>query len=204
MDAIVVTPEKTQRTIWVIQTLLITLLIVGFFMIPYYASQTQSDAAVFGYFNAVFILIALAVLIWIPFYFRSLRYEIDDREIRVSRGVFWKSHVTVPYTKVTNVDVTQGPLERVSGIGRVKVQTAGYGGKSGQKAEQVLLGLRQFNEARNTIMHRIARYEKGIAESAEPGVEAEGTAGTPHAMEALLEEVRAIRELLEAQKNSSN
>jgi membrane protein YdbS with pleckstrin-like domain len=69
--------------------------------------------------------------------------------------VFWQKRVTVPYAKITNIDVTQGPLQRSFDIGTIRVQTAGAGGAQGEQAEMVLWGLRDLEEVQNQIMRRV-------------------------------------------------
>lgn len=73
----------------------------------------------------------------------------------MSLGVFWKKRVNVPYTKVTNVDVTQGPLQRKYGIGIVHVQTAGAGGAQGGQAELRMVGIRDFDNVKDLIMEKV-------------------------------------------------
>ena len=194
MSPLELRPEPAQRTAWIVQLVLVTLLALLLFMTPLVAAKSPQDTLALSTLLGVILLLALFVLAWIPLYHRSLHYEIDDTEIRVSKGVVWRSRVTVPYTKVTNVDLTQGPLERMFGIGRVKVQTAGYGGKQGQRAEQALVGLRDFNRIRDLIMERIAAHNRA------PGMERKEASAPVVAgatMEKMLEELTAIRRLLE-------
>ena len=97
---------------------------------------------VFGLCAAGGLIIMLAVLAWIGAFYRSLEYVINADAVRAKKGVFWRRHVTVPYTKVTNIDVTQGPLERAFGVGRVHVQTAGASGPQTPQSELRMVGIR--------------------------------------------------------------
>ena len=83
------------------------------------------------------------------------------------RGVFWKKNITVPFTKITNVDVTQGPLQRLFNIGTINVQTAGAGGAQGARPELVFVGTRDLEGIKETIMER----DRGrIAKSSNPTI----------------------------------
>jgi uncharacterized membrane protein YdbT with pleckstrin-like domain len=77
-------------------------------------------------------------------------------------GVFWKRRATVPYTKVTNVDTTQGPLERYFGFGSVHVQTAGAGGAQGAKAEVCLAGIKEFSQLKDIVLKLVAETDDQI------------------------------------------
>jgi hypothetical protein len=49
--------------------------------------------------------------------------EADGLQIR--RGVFWRTVIDVPRSRVQHTDVSQGPLERRFGLGALVVYTAG-------------------------------------------------------------------------------
>ncbi|MFQ5917784.1 MAG: PH domain-containing protein [Candidatus Binatia bacterium] len=68
------------------------------------------------------------ILLWIPAFYKSLEYIIDSDSVKIRKGVFWRKRVAVPYQKITNVDITQGPVQRMFNIGTIHVQTAGAGG----------------------------------------------------------------------------
>lgn len=75
------------------------------------------------------IIILDAFYIWyIGAYYKSLDYRIEPDGVKANRGVFWRKKTTVPYRKITNVDITQGPLERLYGLSTIHVQTAGASG----------------------------------------------------------------------------
>ena len=102
----------------------------------------------------------LAILIfiayWIPKYYDTIAYKLTENEIVWRRGVWFKNTGIVPYNRITNIDITQGPISRKLGIATLKIQTAGY---SGQKArpEIKIEGIEQFEELRELIM----RFVKG-------------------------------------------
>lgn len=104
---------------------------------------------------SVLCLIMVLVLIWIPAFYRSLEYVIANDSVKMKKGVFWRKQVTVPYRKITNIDVTQGPVQRMLNIGTIRVQTAGAGGTQGAHAELKLLGVRDFNGLKDAIMERV-------------------------------------------------
>jgi len=60
--------------------------------------------------------------------FRAFRYEVQDDALHITRGVLTKVDTVVPYVRVQHVDTQRNPLERLIGLGRVVVYTAGSRG----------------------------------------------------------------------------
>lgn len=111
------------------------------------------------------------------------------------RGVFFRKTGIVPYNRITNVDIVQGPIMRLFGIFHLKIETAG-GGASKSSAEIQIEGINDPEPFRQMIMDFV-RGQK-------PAAATTGTEYTPSAgnvdMQALLKEVSAIRRLLEERK----
>ncbi len=62
---------------------------------------------------------------WPAIDYRHASYRIDDRCLEIRRGVYWRTVVAVPRSRVQHTDVSQGPLERRLGLGTLVVYTAG-------------------------------------------------------------------------------
>lgn len=97
----------------------------------------------------------VAVLIftayWIPKYYDSIVYKLTENEIIWKRGVWFKNTGIVPYNRITNIDITQGPISRKLGIAALKIQTAGYSGQQ-TRSEIRINGIEDFEELREVIM----------------------------------------------------
>jgi membrane protein YdbS with pleckstrin-like domain len=131
-------------------------------------------------------------LYWIPKYHSSIKYILEDDEIVVSKGVWWKTKSIVPYNRITNVNIYQGPISRTYGLGRLAIQTAGFSGanSSGNRtAEADIIGIRDFEDTKEVIM-KFVKGKKPIA------VEAEAERNVDTNSE-ILEELRRIRKALE-------
>lgn len=136
----------------------------------------------------------VAMLLATP-YFRSLEYEIQDDEVIVRVGILTHSVKHVPYRTVTNLTVKRDILDRwIFNLGSLNIQTAGMSGQTG--AEEQLVGLENVQEVYEMVVTELRRFRGGMTPTAS---EAEGetlTAST-ESSQALLEEVQAIRKLLE-------
>ena len=120
MDVIKLKPEKELKTLW-IMTWAFSLILGILFLAAITAAVSLwiVGISIFGW-----IIIMIFVIIWIPAAFNALEYYIDDEGVKMRCGVVWKKQVTVPYSKITNVDITQGPMQRYYNIGTIHVQTA--------------------------------------------------------------------------------
>jgi len=88
---------------------------------------------------------------WIPKYYDSIVYKLTENEIIWKRGVWFKNTGIVPYNRITNIDITQGPISRKLGIAALKIQTAGYSGQQ-TRSEIRINGIEEFEELREVIM----------------------------------------------------
>ncbi len=99
--------------------------------------------------------ILIFVSYWIPKYYDTMLYKLTQNEIVWRRGVWFKNTGIVPYNRITNIDIVQGPVSRSFGIASIKIQTAGYSGPSGgggMLAEIRIEGMEQFEDLRELIM----------------------------------------------------
>ena len=149
----------------------------------------------------VFIVTAIADAVWwVPAmfltgpYYRSLSYEIQEDEVIMHVGIWTKSVKHVPYRTVTNLNVKRGILDRLFGLGTLKIQTAGMSGTTG--AEENLEGLDNVQEVYDMVVTELRRFRGSMAPTAAEE-EIEPAAASTDALSAILTEVRAIRHALE-------
>ncbi|MCP8305095.1 MAG: PH domain-containing protein [archaeon] len=143
--------------------------------------------------SLVILIPILAILIfiayWIPRYYDTMLYRLDKNEMTWRRGVWFKKTGIVPYNRITNVDIAQGPISRMLGIASLKVQTAGYSAPSsgfGGFAEIRIEGMEEFEELREKIMEFVRGKRPVAVETYEEDINLK-----------ILEELVKIRELLE-------
>lgn len=58
------------------------------------------------------------------------RWRLDDRALELSYGVVVRTHEAVPYFRIQQIDVTQGPLDRLLGLATLQVTTASASGSA--------------------------------------------------------------------------
>jgi len=191
MESMVIRPEREYKTVMFIGWAIVLVLVSTALLLLTIFIPNRGGKIVFG--NLLLLFLAIMVLwgFWIPAYYRTLLYTINGEAVRTIGGVFWKKYVTVPYTKITNVDVTQGPLQRKFDIGTVHVQTAGAGGAQGARAEIILAGIRDCEGVKNTIMDGMR------GQASEPRVKTPAGTGDAAVLRSILEELKKIRTALE-------
>ena len=152
------------------------------------------------FFFLPFIFIITFISFWIPKFHFSLSYLLTQSEIIIEKGVWWKRKSIVPYNRVTNIDVVQGPLSRRFGLGKVSIQTAGFsaGGSSGSAkvAEAVILGIKNFEEVKDIVMNRVKQFRPIAVETGHE------VAGMEDVNLRILDELKKIRKNLERAKKN--
>jgi len=190
---------RYQIKLLVVNTVIAFLILVGIGVLSALIGLDDPNAAltiflIFTGFDALYWLVAIAVIL--PYY-RSLRYEIHEDEVIVHVGIFTHSVKHVPFRTVTNITVSRDIFDRwFFNLGTLQIQTAGMSGQSG--AEEKLVGLENVQEVYEMVVTELRRFRGGMSPTAaeeEPGEMAKGTTAE------LLEEVRAIRRLLETDEN---
>jgi|GEM_PF-291574 len=70
-------------------------------------------------------LMGILGFVWPPVVYRHRSYRITEHGLQIRKGVWWRAIIDVPHSRVQHTDVTQGPLERRYGLGKLVVHTAG-------------------------------------------------------------------------------
>jgi len=157
MKAMVIKPDKNLKKLWLVEWILffIPVCIGDFVLITLLSDPDQK--IIFGILITLILVIWLFVLPYIPAFYRSLEYRINSDSISGKSGVFWKKTTTIPYYKITNIDITQGPLQRMYKISNIHCQTAGVAGPKGKKAELLMFGIKDFSGVEETIQSHISQ-----------------------------------------------
>ena len=123
------------------------------FVVPFLAFGTYDALFVVAIFPGIPVLTGFIIaLVWIPMYFNTIAYKFSHSEMGWKRGVWFRKTGVVPYNRITNVDVEQGPVSRKLGIASIKVQTAGYSSPNARTSEIRIEGMTNFDEVRDVIM----------------------------------------------------
>lgn len=167
---------------------------------------------VFAWIWALKIFGFVVYLLQIPITYavRRLDYEmrwymVTDRSLRLRHGVWKISESTMSFANLQQVTVIQGPVQRLLGLGDVKVQSAGGGGEGEKRRRHgenmhtgLFHGVSNASEIRDLILERLRRYrEAGLGDPDEVSSTTSAAVNNPAdplaAAQKLLTEVRALR-----------
>jgi putative membrane protein len=120
-------------------------IIGGYAGLAYLAAQGQLTIALIG---AVVMLAFMVVGVYL--YWRRFSFRVGSNEIRIDSGIVSRNHRSIPFDRVQDVDISQGPLARLLGLAAVKFET---GGASGVGEEAVLhaVTLQRAEEIRTLV-----------------------------------------------------
>ncbi|MCM3768035.1 PH domain-containing protein [Neobacillus niacini] len=94
-----------------------------------------------GGLSMIFSLIAALVIVLFTFVSGILSwyrytYRIENDEVRIEYGIFVRKKRYIPFERIQSIDLTEGILQRLFGLVKVKIETAGSSGDD--EAEAVL------------------------------------------------------------------
>ncbi len=149
-------PSSRLRTLY---TLINFLLFLIYCVLPVIVLQVLKQRPRYLYdlwslvIAAVGFVVFAILLLYLPAYIKTLKYELTSEDLRLEAGVFWKRRKVIPYHKITNLNTLQGPFERRFGLGHLNVQTAGHGANTSPEGK--LVGLEDFDGIKEKVMHKV-------------------------------------------------
>lgn len=89
----------------------------------------------------------------------TYQYAIGDHSFQVERGILSREEISIPYRQIQNVDIYQSLFERLLGVSRVIILTAGHEDLTGEErgeSEGVLpiIDKRMADSIRNDLLSR--------------------------------------------------
>ena len=145
--------KTVWQTIWGLCFFILYILLVVILLIVYAVTTEKGLLIAVILISIVEIPTAVLIWLWISSYFKSIKYMVSDDFIRIQKGVFWKGLSTIPFEKVQNVEIHQGPIERSFGLGKILIHTAGYSGQP--TAEGVVKGIIDFQKFAAALTDKI-------------------------------------------------
>lgn len=139
-----------------ITALLLPLFVIGAFFEPVLV------AIGFGFYLIILYLIAVIV-------YNHFVFSVEDEGLRIEYGIINKRHVTIPFRQIQNVNITRTLLDRILGIGKLEIESAGSShaakrdivGGTRSKAEGFLPGLTMKEaEHLHDMLLQKAQHEK--------------------------------------------
>ncbi len=123
--------------------------------------------------------------------YSTMRYRFDADGVSMSWGVLFRRSIDLNYSKMQDIHLTSGPLQRWLGLADVHIQTA----SGSASAEMTIEGILEFEAVRDFLYARM----RGVNDSERRGQrsqlqEASGVAFPPEALEILKDIHAELRE----------
>jgi uncharacterized protein len=184
-------PSPSLVTWFRVNFLILVLALLGLLCLPIVAFNPVEPVVTLAVLGGALVLGAL-FFIWVGLYYDSMWYELRDDEMSWKRGVWFRRTGIVPYNRITNLDLVQGPVMRALGISTLSIQTAGY---SGQAVPEIRIeAIEQAEELRELVRTLVRGHSGGDGTGTGVPVQ-RGPPGSTDVQ--ILDELRKIRALLE-------
>ena len=128
----------------------------GYAAIGYLAVSGRAGTALLAGI-ALLAFVALSLFL----YWTRFEYRVGSDEIRIDSGIFSRTHRSIPFDRIQDVDISQGPVARLLGVAKVKFETGGSAG-AGQD-EGILHAIRLERAEQLRALVRAHRPARGAA-----------------------------------------
>ena len=148
-------------------------------------------------------VILLMWLISVPIikpWIKNLSYYIEEDRITTHKGIFTKVQQNIPYRAVTDFQLHRSIYDRFLGIGSIKIQTAGQShSESGYEGQ--MSGLLEWDKLHQQLRDKLkTMHPESQAVTVDEPLSKGTSSTTNDNWSLLLEELRAIRKVLEDKK----
>ena len=132
--------------------------------------------------------------------YHTLRYKFDEEGVTVSWGVLFKREVHLTYSRIQDIHIISGVIQRWFGLSEIQIQTAA----GNASAEIAIEGILEYEELRDYLYSRMRGFRNSGAESPAPALHETGSLPaneeTAGLLSEILSEMKASREALEKMK----
>ncbi len=144
------------------------------------------------------ILLPFFFIALIPGYFKykTLRYRFDDQGIGMRWGLLWRREIHLTYTRIQDIHVSRGLLERWLGLATIQIQTAA----GSSSAEMSLIGFTDYAGLRDFLYSKMRGARTDVTAAAAAGALAASPVAPQHyapsPATATVEEVAVLGQIL--------
>ncbi len=129
----------------------------------------------------------------------TLRYRFDASGIRLRWGLIFRREVNLSYSRIQDIHLVSGVIQRWFGLADIQVQTA----SGNAQAEMLIEGVPEYEELRNFLYSRMRGTSTSSDAPADHRDAPESEPAAPVLME-ILAEIKAARAVVEKFVESRN
>jgi len=102
-------------------------------------------------------VVLLVGIISVFIYWRRFEFRVGADDIRIDSGVLSRTHRSIPFDRIQDVDITQGPVARLLGLAKVTFETGGGSAQPGKEDGVIqAITLKRAEELRELVRTRRA------------------------------------------------
>jgi len=75
--------------------------------------------------GALFVINTVLIVFWAPRRVKLTHFMLSEYDVHLQMDYMWYRNISVSLNRIQHVEVTQGPLERLFGLSKVVIYTAG-------------------------------------------------------------------------------
>lgn len=143
-----------------------------------------------GVILVIWVVSVPIIILWI----KNLSYYIEEDRISIHKGILTKVQQNIPYRSITDFVLHRTLFDRFLSIGALRIQTAGQS-KSVTGYEGQLSGLLHWEDLHERLRQKLQRLHP-ISDSTTV-VDTSTPPGSQPQLQQILEELKAIRRVLE-------
>lgn len=118
-------------------------------LIGYLAVTGRLSTAIIGVLALLAFSAVALFLYWTRFEFR-----VGEDEIRIDSGIFSRTHRSIPFDRMQDVDIRQGPVARLLGLARVTFETGGSALPGNEEGVLQAITLERAQQLRELVRSR--------------------------------------------------
>jgi len=123
---------------------------------------SDADVVVISATIGAFIIFAWLISFFSTvFKYGNFQLEVKEDEIVVSRGIFEKKRITIPYNRIQAIHVAEGMIRQPLGYASLHLESAGYGDEKGS-GSFVLFPLIGRSEIQPLLEEVLPDYNRGV------------------------------------------
>ena len=117
--------DNRYRNVLIIKSLLFSAILFTIYFLVFFMVQNNVSTTL-----KIFVLVLLLIQFFTGLYFsyfgfKKKKYKLRQHDIIYKTGLWWTSETAVPFVRVQHNEIVQGPVERLFGLAKLKLYTAG-------------------------------------------------------------------------------
>lgn len=132
--------EKKHLTVMYLNRLISLVVLAAVFVVSIVLIPFEIHPWLIGGIGGALFLIFLFILMFTSNAFKVKAYAIRSKDIFYRSGLIFRSTTVIPFNRVQHVELKTGPVDRIFGLSRLKIYTAG-----GSQSDLTIPGLALTN-----------------------------------------------------------